>query len=149
MNTSNKINTALKNPNLSKTMRNYLTSVRNKTVKNSEAKKLINNERKRQTQAENNARIQRLLNFVAKEKKLYNLQPGNLITYNNEGIKKNGIVLQNYKNTSKRHRIPGAIIRLNPNTNQQNTFVVKSKNMNFLTKRNKGGKRRNRRTRRY
>jgi hypothetical protein len=144
----NLLNTALSNPNLSKTMRNYLQSVRNKAVKNSQTKKLTNQEKERQRIANNETHFKRIQNYINREKMLYGLQEGNLITYNNEGTKKNGVVLLNYPSTTRRFRVRGALIRLNPNTNRPNTFVLKSKNMNHVTKRNKGGKRRQRSRRR-
>jgi hypothetical protein len=144
----NLLNTALSNPNLSQTLRNYFTGLRNKTKKNMNAARIATEEKERQRVANNETHFKKIQNYVNREKLLYSLQAGNLITYNNEGTKKNGVVLLNYPNTTRRFRVRGALIRLNPNTNRPNTFVLKSKNMHHVTKRNKGGSR-HRRTRRH
>ncbi len=138
----NKLNTALSNPNLSKTMRNYLMSVRNKAVKNSAAKKIANEEKERQRIANNEARFKRIQDYVDREKMLYSLQAGNLITYNNEGTKKNGVILKSYANTYKNYGIRGAVAQVYPNTWRKSTFVIREKNVKNVTRRNKGGSRR-------
>jgi len=112
----NRIEYALQNPNTSEKLKNYFREVKNKTLKNIEAKRLANEEKqKQQTMA-----LQKNKNIEDKKQKLKSFEALETIRYKGQ----EGYVLfdsNKMKDSVKRDAIR---IRLNPGTSKQSTFTI-------------------------
>jgi len=112
----NRIEYALQNPNTSEKMKNYFRNIKNKTLKNIEAKRVAKEEKqKQQTMA-----LKKNQNMEDKKNKLKSFEALETIRYKGQ----EGYVLFDYNKMKDSVKRDVILIRVNPGTSKQNTFTI-------------------------